>query len=141
MAPIEQDPGYDEATDEVARARDALFGAQWRGYVARALNDAAGGGSGGFRVEPQRLVEAIKRLDVVLNSLDKVRNSAMNTSFDPPGYDDVSINMAQNGAIMSMRAAEYVSAWIGQVVATRDALEQDLDAYIRTDEANSGRRA
>lgn len=139
MAPIEQEPGYDEATDEVARARDALFGAQWRGYVARALSES--GAAGGFRVEPERLVDAIAKLDAVLLGLADIRYDAIRASFDPPGYDDVSLNLAQNGAVMAARAGAYVAAWAGQLKATRDALQQELDSYLATDRSNAARRA
>lgn len=140
MAENEDGPGLSYRQVEIARARDALFGAQWRGYAAGVLSDgAAGGGSEGFRVDPERIDDAIRKLDGILYDLRETLNICRRVRFNPPGFDDVSINAANNSALMGQRAAAYISAWMQQIGATRDALGQELADYTATDKANAGR--
>lgn len=57
--------------------------------------------------------------------------------FDAPGYDAVSTNVARQGAVMGERTLAYVRAWADQIEATRDALQQQLDAYRAVEQTNS----
>lgn len=90
---------------------------------------------GSFRVDPDagatpvgKLQEAIDRLDATLVML---RRDGL---IEPPGADHVSARIAQNVNLMFGNAQEYVRVLREQIVAARDALTAQFDAYRAADD-------
>ena len=130
------------ATPEAEQqAQDALLGARWRGWAARNLTIDGGSVQDGFRVDPDRLRETVHKIDGVLRNLDAATRDLQSTVVEPPGYDEISLNIARNATAMRDNAVTYVKTWRQQVQDTRDALGQSLTAYEATESANTARRA
>lgn len=125
----------------IDQAKDALLGAQWRGWAARNLTIDGGSVQDGFRVDPDRLRETVHKMDGVLRNLDAAVRTAETMHFEPPGYDEISINIARNANLMRDNAVTYLKTWRQQVQDTRDALAQSLAAYEAAEAANTARRA
>lgn len=129
--------GLDGAAYELSAQKPHNDLAQARHELA--MVPLAPGTAGGFVVDPERAQWCIDELtriveEVRLGHLDRWR-----LAFDPPGYDQVSVNLARNGALMARRAEAFVAAWASQIEATRDALQRQLDDYRQTEQTNAGR--
>ncbi|GAA3226597.1 hypothetical protein GCM10017691_16250 [Pseudonocardia petroleophila] len=97
-----------------------------------------GGRAGGFVVDPERAEACIAELTRITNELRMQVVTSNGFRFDAPGNDEVSLNLAANGAEMSRRAEGFLQAWAAQIEATRDALQDQLDAYRSVETSNSG---
>ncbi|MBW0132892.1 PE domain-containing protein [Pseudonocardia abyssalis] len=120
-------------TDEAERGYAALTWAESR----LAAPVGGGGAGGGFVVDPERAEACIAELTRIANELRIQAMSAGSLRFDPPGSDEVSLNMADNGFEMSQRAVNFVRTWAGQIELTRDALQRQLDGYRGIEDANA----
>ena len=127
-------PGADEGD----RQGD-ITSAQWRLWMAGIEESGAVGAVGGYVVDPERAQECIAELSRIAADVRRSAVASYQFYFDPPGFDPVSTNIARQGAIMGERAAAYVRAWAAQIEATRDALQQQLDAYTSVEDSNSRR--
>lgn len=101
---------------------------------------ASGGAGDGFRIDPERAQACIDALLVVAGDLRRSLSTLLTFWFEPPGLDEVSINMTRNASEMALRARAYVAAWANQIEATAEALRQQLEAYRRVDETNAAQR-
>lgn len=96
---------------------------------------------GGFVVDPGRARACVDELSRIVEDVRLGLLDIRQLRFGAPGYDEVSVNVSRNGAVMAFRAQAYVMAWAGQIEATRDALQRQLDAYLDGDRANADGRA
>ncbi|MFC4942444.1 PE domain-containing protein [Pseudonocardia sp. GCM10023141] len=119
---------------EIDRTRAQLAAAQ-------TVKDEAIRAAGGYVVDPERAQGCIDELGRIAQDVRLALVQARVLQFDPPGFDDVSRNVANNGAEMARRAVAYVTTWANQIDATRVALQRQLDAYRAVEQANSGGRA
>lgn len=134
MAQLE-DVGFDVGPDrEIERAR-------WQLWFARMRESGAVGAAGGYLVDPERAQGCIDELNRILENVRITETTAWACQFDPPGYDDVSMNVARNGALMAARARAYITEWANQIEATRDALQRQLDAYRAVEDQSADRLA
>ncbi|MFC4945463.1 PE domain-containing protein [Pseudonocardia sp. GCM10023141] len=134
MAEIESDPGMVDPGKEIDRARAGLAAAQ-------GMRDEAIRAVGGYVVDPERAQACIREMDRILTEVRKSLISTHMATFDPPGFDEVSLNVTRNAALMASRAAAYIEAWAGQIEATRTALQRQLDAYLMAEQANASERS
>lgn len=132
---ILDDDGLDPGPGaEIERARAELAAAQ--------VGEAGGlGVAGGYVVDPERAQGCVDELSRIVEDVKFALRDARQMSFDPPGFDQVSVNVARNGALMAARAEAYVTAWANQIEAARDALQRQLNAYSDVDEVAAGRRS
>jgi hypothetical protein len=114
--------------------------AQQRLAVARMQESGAIAAAGGYVVDPERAQGCIDELSRILDQVRRPLMLAKQLVFDPPGTDEVSTNVARNGAIMAGRAEAYIRSWANQIQATRDALQGQLDTYREVDDGFMGRR-
>lgn len=94
--------------------------------------------AGGFAVDPERaqgLIDELTRIVVDVRSAVAL----MSLQVSPPGNDEVSVNLAQNAAVMAQRAKQGVQTWADQIEATRDALRAQLAAYRAVDSETAER--
>jgi hypothetical protein len=118
---------------EIARAQQRLA-------VARMQESGAIAAAGGYVVDPERAQGCIDELSRITGEVRRLLMLSWRFSFESPGHDEVSTNVARNGAVMGARAEAYVRTWADQIDATRDALQRQLDAYQEVEDANTGRR-
>ncbi|MDN5751597.1 MAG: PE domain-containing protein, partial [Pseudonocardia sp.] len=62
-------------------------------------------------------------------------------TFEAPAADPVSVNAAEQGAVMARRATAYVAAWRDQIAQTVVNLETQLVLYQGAEAENRGRFA
>jgi hypothetical protein len=86
---------------EIARAQQRLA-------VARMQESGAIAAAGGYVVDPERAQGCIDELSRILDQVRRPLMLAKQLVFDPPGTDQVSTNVARNGAIMAGRAEAYI---------------------------------
>jgi hypothetical protein len=92
--------------------------------------------AGGYVVDPERAQTCIDELTRIVGEVRAILVPGMGY-FTAPGLDEVSVNVAHNGAIMASRARSYLRAWALTIEATRDALRRQLDAYRSVETSNS----
>jgi hypothetical protein len=100
---------------------------------------ASGAGVGvpdGYVLDPERAQVTIGELTRITDEVRRFLHRASALAFDAPGYDAVSVNLANNGRVMADRATAFVRAWADQIEATRDALQHQLDAYNGVEDTN-----
>lgn len=118
---------------EIVRAKTQLVAAQQ-------AKDVAIQAAGGYIVDPERAQGCIDELSRIVREVRQALLAVRQMQFDPPGYDDVSLNVARNGSTMAARAEAYVMAWADSIEATRTALQRQLDAYNASEQSIAGRR-
>lgn len=118
---------------EIVRAKTQLVAAQQ-------AKDVAIQAAGGYVVDPERAQGCIDELSRILREVRQALLAVRQMQFDPPGYDDVSLNVARNGSTMAARAEAYVMAWADSIEATRTALQRQLDAYNASEQSIAGSR-
>lgn len=119
---------------------DKIMGAQWRLWMAKIEENGSVQAAGGYVVDPERAEECIREMERIANDVRATVFAASRFTFDAPGFDAVSQNVARQGAIMGQRAEVYIATWANQIEATRDALAAQLAAYHEVERANSARR-
>ena len=119
---------------------DKIMGAQWRLWMAKIQENGSVQAAGGYVVDPERAEECIRALTRIANDVRATVFAASRFTFDAPGFDLVSQNVAHQGAIMGSRAEVYIATWANQIEATRDALAAQLAAYREVERANTARR-
>lgn len=97
------------------------------------------GASDGFVADPERMLDTIVELTRIANELRGWMVRGAPLAYDPPGYDEVSVNFAKAGRLMADRANTFVSTWAHQIEATRDGMQAQLDVYRGVDQDNAGR--
>lgn len=108
--------------------------------AAQQDKDAAVLAAGGYVVDPERAQGCIDELGRIAEDIRLKLLDARRLYFDPPGFDEVSRNVASNGATMANRAEEYISAWATQIDSTRAALQRQLQAYRDVEHVNAQSR-
>lgn len=94
----------------------------------------------GFLVDPEKARAAIGRLEQMAADISRRLSSFRSGStFDPPTSDGVGLQGAQNAQAMSGNAVAFVLALHDQIVATKGALQAQVDAYERVDRTNASR--
>lgn len=134
VAELPEDDSLKDPERDIERARAELL-------TALGEREEAIRAAGGYVVDPERAQGCIDELGRILDDVRRSLVGSRRLQFDPPGYDPVSINIAQSGGVMASRAVAYVTAWANQIEATRNALQRQLDAYRAVEAANSGTRA
>jgi hypothetical protein len=99
------------------------------------------GGGGVFSIDPERAEECIRTLRAVAVDLMSTRISMDLAYFPPPGTDVVSTNMAVQARVMADRALLFMDTWRSQLEETAAALEEQLAAYLATEEIQRNRLA
>ncbi|MFC5997080.1 PE domain-containing protein [Pseudonocardia hispaniensis] len=116
--------------------------AQRRVLVALATPDAGPVATGTLVVDPERAQRCIEELGQIVEDLRMAALPALrHAHFEAPSNDEVSVNMTRNAAEMTRRASAYVETWANQIDATRQALRQQLEAYVQAEQANRADRA
>jgi hypothetical protein len=135
----EDDGGFDGAGLEGSRQKPWLDLAEAEQVLAGPVVGV--GRVGGFAVDPERAQACVDELSRIAEDvLFGLRDSRM-FGFDPPGYDEVSLNLARNARVMAARAEAFTRAWVSRIEETRDALQRQLSDYRSADQANAGRQA
>ena len=120
---------------------DKIMVAQWRLWMAKIDENGSVQAAGGYVVDPERAQECIRELERIAKDVRAALFQSGRLTFRAPGYDEVSQNVARQGAIMAQRAEIYIATWANQIEATRDALVAQLAAYREVERANTARRA
>lgn len=94
------------------------------------------GTADGFMVDPERAQECIAEMTRIVAEVRRASYQTNVMDLDPPGWDEVSVNLVRNAAVMAERARAYATTWADQIEATRDGLQAQLDAYRATESAN-----
>ncbi len=90
-------------------------------------------------VDPDRAQRCIQ---MIADIEDDVRLAVMMSGslrFDPPGNDEVSVNLARNGHLMASQAELFVDTWANQIKAAREGMQAQLDAYLNVEADNAAR--
>lgn len=106
---------------------------------ANAQLAGSGAGSGvpvGYVLDPERAQATINELTRITNEVRGFLTRTTSMWFVPPGNDEVSVNLAHNGAVMAGRAEHFMRSWASQIEAVRDALQAQLDGYRQVEDAN-----
>lgn len=119
---------------------DKIMGAQWRLWMAKIEENGSVQAAGGYVVDPERAEECIRELTRIANDVRKFLINAWSFSFLAPGHDEVSTNVAAQGAVMGQRAQVYIATWANHIEATRDALAAQLAAYREVERTNAAQR-
>jgi hypothetical protein len=90
-------------------------------------------------IEPERAAECIHRLRQVVVDLAAAEQGTDRLHFPPPGWDDVSVNAADQAAIMADRAYAFILTWRIQLEQAADGLERQLADYRAAEAANRDR--
>jgi hypothetical protein len=92
------------------------------------------------------LVIDVEKARAVVHELEKlaeeIAEQAKPLTFrkvTPPGFDDVSLNVARQSDRMLSAARAYLLTWREDVVAATSALRSQIDAYEATDLRNTAR--
>jgi hypothetical protein len=99
------------------------------------------GGGGWFAIDPERAEECVRMLREVVVDLAEADLLADQAVFTPPGWDDVSVNVAEQAVLMAHRARDFVVAWRTQLQQTAEGLERQLADYRAAEAANHERFA
>ncbi|MDT7706085.1 MAG: hypothetical protein QOG20_1692 [Pseudonocardiales bacterium] len=115
--------------------------AQWRLWMAKVDQTGAARAAGGYVVDPEQAQECIRELDRITADIRMLLLDTRRLHFQAPGFDEVSVNVADNGSTMARRAEIYIAAWADQIEATSVGLRRQLEAYREVESSNGGRRA
>lgn len=98
------------------------------------------GPGGRLFLDPERAQECIDRLRSVVTRLSALTSTLeYDLTFEAPGSDPVSLNAADQGAVMARRATAFVTAWRNQIELTVVNLETQLASYQGVEEENRDR--
>jgi hypothetical protein len=142
MPEIDQGPGPDATAEESARhAADNAWYAVNYANAQLATPPVAPSAAGGFLLDAERMRETIAELTRIADTVRQSMARRASLRFEAPGYDAVSLNLADAGRMMAGRAELFVHTWVGQIDAARDGLQSQLDAYLTTEADNIRRLA
>jgi proteasome assembly chaperone (PAC2) family protein len=95
----------------------------------------------GFLVDPERARAAIAQLDEAVLDIRQALTVFSRRGVEPPTMDPVGRNLAVQMAELDRRAEAFALAWIADIEATRDEIQQQIDAHVSVDSGHADRWA
>jgi hypothetical protein len=134
--------GVTEPTGDVGALHDLVpVPVLGRAALQALVAPGPAGGGGWFEIDPESAQECVRMLREVVVDLVEAQLLMDQAYFTPPGWDDVSRNAAEQAAVMTDRARQFVLTWRTQLQQTAEGLERQLADYRAAEAANRERFA